>query len=196
MKSKLAASALSLALIASAPAQAQAESGIEQPAYQTVLKDGSFELRDYAPQTVAEVTRRGSRRQAQSDAFWPLANYIFAKERAGEKIAMTAPVTATPQSAQGEWVVRFSMPSQYTLDTLPRPAQAEIRLEQVPAMRMASVRFSGVMNDGKIARHQAELMDWITAQGLTPAGLPSYAGYNSPMTPGFMRRNEVLIPVN
>jgi len=88
------------------------------------------------------------------------------------------------------------MPSQYTLDTLPRPAGSSVRLETLPPRRMAAVRFSGVARDASIAEQEARLLAWMTAQGLTPAQTPTYAYYNDPFTPGFMRRNEVLVPVN
>ena len=53
---------------------------------------GDFELRDYPPLVVAEITTAGGRQQGLSSGFGPLARYIFAKERGGERIAMTAPV--------------------------------------------------------------------------------------------------------
>ena len=168
---------------------------VEEPPYTSAALDGDFELRDYPELTVAEVTTTGTRRDAVGAGFRPLAGYIFAREREGEKIAMTAPVTQTP-GADGEWVVRFIMPSQYTLETLPRPAGSTVRLETIPARRMASVRFSGVTTDTLVAEQEARLLAWITDRGLTPTGTPTYAYYNDPFTPGFMRRNEVLVPVN
>ena len=66
---------------------------VETASYQVVESDGDIEIRDYPALVVAEVTRTGSRDQAVRSGFGPLARYIFAKERAGEKIAMTAPVT-------------------------------------------------------------------------------------------------------
>ena len=160
-----------------------AQGNIEQPPYDSVTLDGDFELRDYPALTVAEVTTTGGRQDAVSAGFGPLAGYIFAKEREGEKIAMTAPVTQTP-GEDGAWVVRFVMPSAYTLDTLPRPAG------------MAAVRFSGRTNDTLVAEQEARLVAWMDARGLTPTGTPTYAYYNDPFTPGFLRRNEVLVPVN
>ncbi len=172
-----------------------AANSVEKPPYESVSLDGDFELRDYAEQVVAEVTTTGARQQAVSAGFGPLAGYIFAKERAGEKIAMTAPVTQTSGEG-GEWVVRFIMPSEYTLETLPKPAGAQVRLETLPPRRMAAVKFSGVANDALIAEQEARLVVWMDAQGLTPRDTPTYAYYNDPFTPGFMRRNEVLVPVN
>ena len=168
---------------------------VEEPPYDSALLDGDFELRDYPALTVAEVTTTGTRRDAVGAGFGPLAGYIFAKERAGDRIAMTAPVTQTP-AEDGEWVVRFIMPSGYTLDTLPRPAGSRVRLETLPPRRMAAVRFGGVARDPGIAEQEARLLAWMTARGLTPSDAPTYAYYNDPFTPGFMRRNEVMIPVN
>jgi len=173
---------------------------VEQPPYTSIALDGDFELRDYPELTVAEVTTTGGRQQAVSAGFGPLAGYIFAKERDGDKIAMTAPVTQTQiageESEDGAWVVRFIMPSEYTLDTLPRPAGSSVRLQTLPARRMAAVKFSGVANDTLIAEQEVRLLDWMTAQGLAPTATPTYAYYNDPFTPGFMRRNEAMMPVN
>jgi len=173
---------------------------VEQPPYTSIALDGDFELRDYPELTVAEVTTTGGRQQAVSAGFGPLAGYIFAKERDGDKIAMTAPVTQTQiageESEDGAWVVRFIMPSEYTLDTLPRPAGSSVRLQTLPARRMAAVKFSGVANDTLIAEQEVRLLDWMTAQGLAPTATPTYAYYNDPFTPGFMIRNEVMMPVN
>jgi len=185
---------VAILVIAGCAALAARSANVEQPPYTSVTLDGDFELRDYSELTVAEVTTTGGRQSAVSAGFGPLAGYIFAKEREGEKIAMTAPVTQTPQ-ADGDWTVRFIMPSQYTLDTLPRPAGSSVRLQTLPPRRMAAVRFSGVTTDEMIAEQEARLLAWMQTQGLTPAGTPTYAYYNDPFTPGFMRRNEVLVPV-
>lgn len=185
---------------------------VEQPDYQVVLQDGDFELRDYPPLVVAEVSGSGSRQQSLSSGFDPLARYIFAKERGGEriamtapvqqralaadeKIAMTAPVTQTPAD-NGDWTVQFIMPSEYQLEDLPDPGNAKVRLEQVPARRLATVRFSGRTNDQAIAEQQQRLESWMRAQDLEPHGEPIYAYYNDPFTPGPLRRNEVLFEVS
>jgi hypothetical protein len=55
---------------------------------------------------------------------------------------MTAPVTQT-QTA-GDWVVRFTMPSSYSLQTLPEPNDSKIRLRVTLPARFAVIRFSGL----------------------------------------------------
>jgi len=198
---------------------------VEQPDYSVVTSDGDFEVRDYPPLVVAEITRGGTRQQGLSDGFGPLARYIFAKERGSEakdetismtapvqqqpatgidsdaKIAMTAPVTQTSHQAGDQhsdgndrWTVQFIMPSRYKLAELPAPA-GDVKLREIPARRIASVRFSGRTTDAAIAEQQQRLRTWMAKQGLTPADGPVYAYYNDPFTPGPLRRNEIMIPL-
>ncbi|MBC8050374.1 MAG: heme-binding protein [Chitinophagales bacterium] len=184
-------------------------SNVEQPSYRTIVSDGAIELRQYPPSIVAEVTRRGSRQAAVSAAFGPLAGYIFAKERGGDKIAMTAPVTqqretiamtapvtqSASESGDNAWTVRFIMPAKYTLETLPKPANADVRIITVPETRRAAIRFSGYATDASIAEQQALLLGWLQSRKLKPVGSPTYAYYNDPFTPGPLRRNEVIYDV-
>ena len=113
---------------------------------------------------------------------------------AGEKIKMTAPVGQQP--VEGKWAVSFMMPAAYTLETLPEPEDPNITLRQVPARRMAVVRYSGFWSEKSYQRNKVKLESWIHGQGLTVVGDPIWARYNPPFTPWFLRRNEILIPVD
>lgn len=166
---------------------------VEQPSYKSLAKEGPFELRDYPRLVVAEVRRQGDRRKALSKGFSPLARYIFAKEREGERISMTAPVTQSPRG--DEWIVGFIMPSGYGLERLPAPAAGDVRLREIEPRRMGAIRFSGSLSDEHFAEREAELRTWIASRGLSPASAPVYAYYNDPLTPWFLRRNEVMIEV-
>jgi DNA gyrase inhibitor GyrI len=171
---------------------------VEQPEYALIRKDGDFELRDYPALTVARVHRDGARRQALSAGFGPLARYIFAKERDGEKIAMTAPVIQQPTTAaaaDGGWTVGFIMPKAAVAAGLPAPADADVRLTELPPRRVAAVRFNGRTTDERTAEQRQRLEAWTTAQGLSAVSPPIYAYYNDPMTPGPLRRNEILLDV-
>jgi hypothetical protein len=168
---------------------------VEQPEYDLVEQDGDFELRDYPALTVAMVRRGGGRRDALSAGFGPLARYIFAKERDGDKIAMTAPVIQQPQAGDagaGDWTVGFIMPRDAVAAGLPDPANADVRITELPPRRVAAVRFSGRTTDERTAVQRARLEDWLRARGLRPAAPPIYAYYNDPFTPGPLRRNEIL----
>lgn len=177
---------------------------IEEPKFTVSLHEGAIEIRDY--QAAAEVTVTGDQKGAASKGFRLLAGYIFggntrhqsipmtapvAQERAGEKIAMTAPVTQTP--SDGAWVVRFTMPGGYSLETLPEPNDLKVTLRNVPASRFAVIRFSGVASDTNVAARTAELTAFAKARHLHTTGPASLAQYNPPWTLWFMRRNEVMI---
>lgn len=167
---------------------------VETWPYEVTSSEGAFELREYPALRVAEVTTRGTRQEGARAGFGPLARYIFAREREGQKIAMTAPVTQEPAAEDG-WRVRFIMPEGYALDDLPAPTSSEVRLLETEPQRMAAVRFSGAWEDARFEEQERRLRDWLTARGLEPRTTATYAYYNDPFTPGFLRRNEVLIGV-
>ena len=181
---------------------------IEKPAYTSIRSEGAFELREYEPMIVAEVTHTGDRRRALGAGFQRLAAYIFAQDRPGDKIAMTSPVMQDPPEKiamtspvtvgegdeTGSWRTRFVMPAKYTMETLPEPP-ADITLTEIPARRMASVQFNGNGSSADLADMEGFLREWIAENGLTPIGPPEYAFYDAPMVPPVMRRNEVMIPV-
>ena len=93
------------------------------------------------------------------------------------------------------WVISFMMPSHYTLESLPRPTDPRITLRRIPARRIAAVRYSGFWSEKGYLKQKAELSDWIAKQGLKISGDPIWARYDPPFMPWFMRRNEVMVPI-
>jgi len=181
---------------------------VEEPAFRTVVREGAFEIRDYPALVVAEVTVTGDQKEAAGKGFRLLAGYIFggnkrkqsiamtapvAQEPVSEKIAMTAPVTQTKTA--DEWVVRFTMPSGYRLETLPEPNDPKVHLRVTPATRFATIRFSGLARPDDVAAKTAALSAWMQQRHLRSAGPASLAQYNPPWTLWFLRRNEVMIPI-
>lgn len=168
------------------------EKATEQPSYDLVESDGAFSIRRYPRLLVAETVQSGIRKRALNSGFGVLADYIFAESRGGEEIAMTAPVLAEPAAA--EWRVRFVMPARYSRATLPAPGPG-VSIQDLPARQVAAVRFAGRADDGLLYRQEEALRAWLAQRGVTPAGGAEHAFYNSPMIPGPLRRNEVLIPI-
>ena len=181
---------------------------IEEAPYTVLKTDRMFQLRAYAPQVLAETFVDGDLEEAGNKSFNALFRYIsgenhsrgkiamtapVAQERSREKIAMTAPVSQ--ERIQGKWAVSFIMPATKSLETLPDPEDLKVVLRQVPARRMAAVRYSGFWDEKGYLRYKNELEAWIQAKGLAIAGDPIWARYNSPFTPWFLRRNEILVPV-
>lgn len=180
----------------------------EEAPYKVLKTDEPFELRAYPPQVLAEIIVDGNLEEAGSKAFRRLFRYIsgdntsrskiamtapVSQEQKGEKISMTAPVSQ--QQVQGKWAVSFMMPASYTLETLPIPDDQSITLRQVPARRVAAVRYSGFWSEEKYLLHKAKLEGWIRENRFVVMGEPVWARYNPPFTPWFMRRNEIMIPL-
>lgn len=166
----------------------------EEPKYQTVERDGAFEVRDYAAMTIAETLVRDDFDDAGNVAFGSLFGYISGKNQGRQKIAMTAPVRQQTES-DGSFRVGFVTPAQYSLRTAPQPADPGIKLREVPAQRMAVVRYSGRWTEKNYREHEARLLSWIKSRQLTAVGQVVYARYNAPFVPWPMRRNEVMVPV-
>lgn len=181
----------------------------EEAPYTVIKTDDMFELREYAPQVLAEIIVDGDLEGAGNKAFRPLFRYISGDNKPRDKIAMTAPVSqeqkgekvsmtapVSQRSVQGKWAVSFMMPASYTIETLPTPDDSNIKLRQVPARRVAAVRYSGFWSEEKYLLHKEKLEKWIKDNRFTVTGETVWARYNPPFTLWFMRRNEILIPVS
>jgi DNA gyrase inhibitor GyrI len=167
-------------------------SNVEQPKYQVVESSGNIEIRDYAPMIVGEVDVTGGRRDAIGKGFRIIADYIFGNNTTAQKLPMTAPVTqqdsekiamTAPVTQQGDgntWKVRFIMPSSYTMETLPKPHNAAVKLKEIAAKRYAVIRFSGMAGEDSLKRRTKELSEWVDAKNLAPESDPVYACYNPP----------------
>ena len=106
---------------------------------------------------------------------------------------MTAPVAVT---GQGEYTVSFTIPKKYSLDTLPIPDDDRVRFVEHPAQTFAAIRFSGPFGQSNFDRQIKKLRAWMAENGLSAIGEPIIAGYNAPITPNFLKHNEILIQIN
>jgi hypothetical protein len=186
---------------------------IETPDYRILSTHDGYEIREYAPYIVAEVTVQGSYRDSLYSGFRKVADYIFGnntgadtiemtapvlqrEDPVSEKIPMTAPVLHEASSDPGAYVVAFVMPKAYTMDSLPRPNNEEVRLREVPARRYAVIRFGAYATKGRVQKKTARLRQSLERDGIETAGQPIVAQYNPPWTPPWARRNEILIEVS
>ena len=151
-------------------------SRVEQPDFKVISSEGSIELRQYGPMIAAEVEVQGERKAAIQEGFRLIAAYIFGANSPNAKIAMTAPVQqqnaqniamtapVTQQTDGNKWMVRFIMPSSWSLDTLPTPNDERVTLKPIPPKRMAVIRFSGTANDNLIRSKTDELRKYTSDQ--------------------------------
>ena len=181
-------------------------SGTEEPPYTVERTIGEVEIRRYGPRIAAETAIAADEEAARNEGFRRLARYIFGGNTAKSKIAMTAPVAqrqnekiamtapvAAQRSAAGEWVIRFFMPSEHSIDTLPTPNDERVQLVSVPGETVAVLRFSGIASPEAIVEKTAELLAILRRNALQTDGDPVTWFYDPPWTLPFRRRNEIAV---
>ncbi len=170
---------------------------LEEPQYEVLASADDYEVRRYDPYIIAETDVEGTFKTAGNKAFRILAGYIFGDNRASEKMAMTAPVESSPSEDKTGWYTySFVMENKYSLETLPFPNDPRVRIRVVPERVMAVHRYSGTWGESNYAKHERVLLDALAADGISTRGAPVSARYNAPITPWFMRRNEVMVEID
>jgi hypothetical protein len=178
-----------------------------EPTYGLELHTDAYDIRVYSSYPVAEVIVRGAPESASSEGFRLLSAYIFGADNGSHHLGMTAPVTQTPVTlpmtvavnqsrADGGFRVCFAMPAGNTVGTLPVPNDPHVKLCDVPAQRVAVLRYSGHWTEENYAEHLTELRASLTAAGLPAHGAPILARYDAPYVLPFLRRNEVWLTLD
>ena len=183
----------------------------EEPAFSAVAFADGIEYRQYEPYLVAETIVPGSvaRDKAANIAFRRLFDYISGANTVDQKIQMTTPVRQEAVSTRLDmttpvrqepgpdgWSVAFIVPSGFDAASAPEPTNPAVYIREVPAERVAVVRYSGRWTDGNIERHRQVLLDGLAAAGVTPSGEVVTAFYNAPFSLPPLRRNEVMVRIN
>ena len=181
---------------------------IERAKYTVVEREGKFELRQYESYIVAETIVEGDFDEVGNEGFRRLFDYISGKNRSQQSISMTAPVSQEAESEKismtapvnqvrvGEkYRITFLMPAEYSMETLPEPLDTRVKLKKVPGQLIAALRYSGTWSRDRYEEKRIRLQALMKQRDLEPAGEPIFARYNPPFMPWFLRRNEVLIPV-
>lgn len=179
----------------------------EQQPFEVVRHGDGWELRRYPAAVMVETLVRGASFEAAGTrAFRLLAGYIGGENvvrrsiamtapvvQSSEKIAMTAPVV---QRSEGEaYIVAFVLPAAMTLADAPVPTRPEVTLRSEPAHFVAALRFSGRWTEDAWTGKRDQLLSKVHAAGLVVDGPPRFARFDPPITPWFLRRNEVQVSV-
>lgn len=169
---------------------------VETPRYEVVGQMDGVEIRLYPRLILATVMGDGG-----GNPFRLLFQYISGENSGRSKISMTAPVL-TPEKIEmtapvisGGYSMSFVVPSKYTMETVPTPNDERIRIQEVLKRRLAVVRFRGRAGERSVEEQKARLLSTLRENGVETVGEPFLMRYNAPMTPGFLRRNEVGIEI-
>jgi hypothetical protein len=193
----------------------------EEPRFDLITKENDFELRRYQAMIIAEVQVTGTLSGASNQGFRQVADFIFGNNEdpvkkksekidmtapvtleldVSTKIAMTAPVTIEEDKARENkgqtWKLAFVMPEKFTMETLPKPKNANITIRSIPAQQVAVVTFSGWVDEEKMALQTQRLEEWVKKNAWKTSGPAQLSRYNPPWTLPFWRRNEIWLKLD
>ena len=169
---------------------------LENPKYTILEKNNHFQIRKYDEMTIAKITTVGERYEGLRKGFIPLARYIGAKDREGPKISMTAPVMQQKKE-YNNWEISFFMPSKFKENQLPISKNDKIEITTISSSILAVITFNGIATTELLEKKLSKLIKGIQEINYKkiPETEPIYSYYNDPSTPGFLRKNEIMIPV-
>ena len=179
---------------------------------------GNIALREMGPMIQATVSVTGTQSKAINEWFRQLAWYIFwwntnktsvamtapvGTKKTNSTIAMTAPVWATktnstiamtaPVGTQKEgdtYLITVTMPSKYTIKTLPTPNNPNITFVDVPAKKYYVWKFSWYANEVRANKQLIMFQKALKEHNIITNTVAILNQYNDPWTIPFMRTNE------
>ena len=168
-----------------------------QVPYDVVKKIEDVEIRRY-PEVIFAVIEDN----IDDSGFNLLFQYISGENKTRSRIAMTAPVVTsekikmtTPVITRKDYMA-FAIPSSYNKNTVPIPTNPSVKIEVTPKKTMAVLRFGGRTPEMRVQKFIQELVTMLKAHKIQMKDEPVLMRYNSPFTPGFLRRNEVAVEIN
>ena len=169
---------------------------LETPKFTILEKNKYLQIRKYDEMNIAKIITNGERYDGLRKGFIPLARYIGAKEREGEKISMTAPVMQQ-KKGDNNWEISFFMPSKFNINQLPISQNKNIEIITAPSIILAVITFNGVASTELLENKLSILIKGVEEINykIIPNTEPIYSYFNDPSTPGFLRKNEIMIPV-
>jgi hypothetical protein len=165
-----------------------------EPAFAVEATIANLELRRYPARIEAVATVGDIALEAALDhGYSRLASYCYGANYRGELLKRTMPILTAMQD--GRYSVAFVMPPGLALQELPRPSHPGVELRQVPARRLAVLRFRGRFTRDNIAAHERILLAQLVDAGLSARGSVTFAAFDTPATLPLLRRNELWIEI-
>lgn len=169
---------------------------VEKAHYIVTKKIKDIEIREYPEMLLAVVEGKND-----DSAFGLLFDYISGNNKGEDKIEMTAPVISSRKISMTAPIISrdnymaFILPSNYDKKNVPIPLNPIVKIEFQTKKHYAALRFSGYTSDVKVEKMIEKLLSDLKEFNVKVKGTPFLMRYNSPFTPGFLRRNEVAAEV-
>ena len=159
-------------------------------------KYSGFELRQYEPCVIAEVSSLDTYQEAGQNAFRSLFSYISKGNSNAEKISMTAPVIALTEHGLDSqaWKISFVMPAGSLMESLPAPTNGRVVLRELSTEKCVALSFKGRASLDLIKKKEAELRALTAENNLRLKAETRVCRFDPPFKPGFLHYNEIVIP--
>ena len=171
----------------------------EETSYRILATNQIYEIREYNDRLAVQT----SQENGQNRAFRKLFKYISGSNISSTKIEMTIPVTqsikidmttpVTQRFQDGKIIMRFFLPRKFQLETAPQPLSEDLSITVVKGGKYAVMKYSGRSTVKNFEKHSKLLLEALSINNITTLGDPIKATFNGPLTPFFVRRNEVMV---
>ena len=165
----------------------------KEPSFTLLESKGNIEIREYSEYIVAKTSIIKNNIESDNNMFRVLASYIFGGNEKNANIPMTAPVTTFEDNES--YSMLFYMLESDKIKDLPNPSGQNITLDKFNLGKCAVIKFSWYVNDEKVNKYKNKLKKFINDNGYEIDYPFMINRYDSPWTPPFMRRNEVLVRI-
>ena len=173
----------------------------EETSYRIVATNKNYEIREYDDRLAVQT----SQENGQNKAFRELFKYISGSNTSSTKIEMTIPVTqsikidmttpVTQKFQDGKIIMRFFLPRKFQPETAPQPLNEDLSIVVVKGGKYAVMKYSGRSTVKNFEKHSNLLLEALSVDKITTLDDPIKATFNGPLTPFFVRRNEVMIRI-
>ena len=173
----------------------------EETSYRIVAANKNYEIREYDDRLAVQT----SQENGQNKAFRELFKYISGSNSSSTKIEMTIPVTqsikidmttpVTQKFQDGKIIMRFFLPRKFQPETAPQPLNEDLSIVVVKGGKYAVMKYSGRSTVKNFEKHSNLLLEALSVNKITTLDDPIKATFNGPLTPFFIRRNEVMIRI-
>ena len=174
---------------------------LEETSYRVITANQIYEIREYDDRLAVQA----SQKNGQNMAFRKLFKYISGSNISSTKIEMTTPVAqsvkiemttpVTQKFQDGEIMMNFFLPRKFQLKTVPQPLSEDLSIVVVKGGKYAVIKYSGRSTFKNFEKHSKLLLEALSVNKITTLDDPIKATFNGPLTPFFVRRNEVMIRI-
>jgi len=167
---------------------------VKEAKYRLIKKLDTVEVRLYNNLIIAEVAGYGD------GGFNILFNYISGDNTTQTNLEMTSPVISkniemTAPVLSEKDTIAFVLPEEYTLENTPKPNDERVKIKQIPERHVAALRFTGRWTTTNFAKKSKQLLKELQTSNIKTKGNIFTMRYSGPITPWFLRRNEVATEV-